>query len=220
MTARDLMDLRAKTLFTYDDRGRMALTNEPCAIARRPAFRLFLGRTNTGDVVRFGADVSESLARHSADIISAEPAGDEMRVSDALLARLRAALERERAVVAVEAGPAYRFPPASRGQDSAVRLTEANRALARETFPWLERESADWRPCFAVVRDGAAVSVCFSARIGPEVAEAGIETLPAFRGRGYATAVVAPWGDAIRASGRIPLYSTSWDNIASQGVVD
>ncbi|HZS91689.1 MAG TPA: GNAT family N-acetyltransferase, partial [Chloroflexota bacterium] len=31
-------------------------------------------------------------------------------------------------------------------------------------------------------------------------------------------AVVAGWARAIRASGRIPLYSTSWDNHASQAV--
>ncbi len=47
---------------------------------------------------------------------------------------------------------------------------------------------------------------------------AGIETLEAYRGRGYATAVVAGWAYAIRATDRIPLYSTSWDNLASQAV--
>ncbi len=70
----------------------------------------------------------------------------------------------------------------------------------------------------AVVRDGAAVSVCFSSRVGPQATEAEVDTLPDFRGRGYAAAVTAAWGLAVRAAGSIPLYTTSWENLASQGV--
>jgi predicted GNAT family acetyltransferase len=70
----------------------------------------------------------------------------------------------------------------------------------------------------AVVADDAAVSLCFSARLTERAAEAGVETLEGYRGRGYAPAVVLAWAQAIRASGRVPLYSTSWDNRASQAV--
>ena len=46
----------------------------------------------------------------------------------------------------------------------------------------------------------------------------GSHTLPAFRGRGFAAAVTAAMAASIRGAGRIPRYSTEWDNLASQAV--
>ena len=62
------------------------------------------------------------------------------------------------------------------------------------------------------------MSFCCSVRISPQADEAGVETLEDYRGRGYATNVVAGWAIAVRELGRIPLYSTSWDNVVSQSV--
>jgi RimJ/RimL family protein N-acetyltransferase len=45
-----------------------------------------------------------------------------------------------------------------------------------------------------------------------------VETLPDFRGQGYAKDVAAEWANRVRAVGGIPLYSTSWENKASQAV--
>jgi predicted GNAT family acetyltransferase len=48
--------------------------------------------------------------------------------------------------------------------------------------------------------------------------EAELETAAAYHGRGHAVRVAAAWAMAIRASGRTPLYSTSWTNTASLAV--
>jgi hypothetical protein len=204
------MRLYADTCFTHDARGRMLLTNEPRAAERRPAPRLFLGRTPAGHVIRFGATLPEAVARQVEVIINRLPPAD--------LAAVREALERHAPVTDEGGGPVFQFPAVIAPPGDAVQLTGANVAVARDTYPWLPDELADWGPCFAVVRDGAAVSVCFSARVGPAAAAAGVDTLPAFRGRGYAAAVTAAWGAAVRATGRLPLYSTAWENLASRGV--
>jgi predicted GNAT family acetyltransferase len=60
--------------------------------------------------------------------------------------------------------------------------------------------------------------VAFSARWGSQAAEAGVDTAESFRGQGYAPRVVAAWAEAVLALGRLPLYSTSWDNDASRAV--
>ena len=97
-----------------------------------------------------------------------------------------------------------------------IPVTPENEDLAR---PILLADELPWRlPCLALVVDGRLASLCFSSRNTPVAAEAGVNTLEEFRGRGYAPAVVAVWARAVRAEGCTPLYSTSWDNLASRSV--
>jgi hypothetical protein len=218
MNDRELMAIRADTDFTYDGRGRLLLTNEPYEAARQPAPRLFLGRTSAGQVVRVGSGLSDGVARRLESVVAAlTPTGD-LRLPAATLTALREVLEEDAPVTSEGGGPVYRFPASIAAPGDVVRVTVANRELVRETYPWLRDEIDDWQPCFAVVRDGAAVAVCFSSRSGARAAEAGVDTLADFRGHGFATAATRAWGAAIRTSGRVPLYSTGWGNAASQGV--
>jgi len=213
-----LMQLHLDILFTYDDRGRMLQSNEPHPPSRRPAPRLYRGRALERSWVRFGATLPNAVVRRLQAIIDREPPSGDLAAPPSALPALRAVLTEHAPIEAETAGPVYRFPDPIQGTSEAIQLTSENVASATETFPWLTRELADWWPCFAIVRDGAVVSVCFSSRIGTMAVDAGLETLPAFRGRGYAVAVTAAWGAAVRASGRVPLYSTGWDNHASRAV--
>jgi hypothetical protein len=213
--ADELMRLRAAALYTYDPRGRMLLSNEPREDGRRPAERLWLGWTADGYVLRLRADVPGMVAVGLDEIVARASVPDLPTARPAVLNALREALA---PVTGEGGGPAYRFPAALVPPSDVVRLTADNRDLARDTFPWLPDEVGDWQPCYAVVRDGAAVSICFSSRVTPEAHEAGLETLPAFRGRGFAAAATLAWGAAVQALGRTPFYSTGWDNLASQAV--
>ncbi|MEZ4720114.1 MAG: GNAT family N-acetyltransferase, partial [Caldilineaceae bacterium] len=93
------------------------------------------------------------------------------------------------------------------------------RLLAQHFSGWIPGEIAAGRsPLLARLVDGVPVSICFCARRSDVAAEAGLETAPSFRGRGYAARVTAAWAAEVRAGGRIPLYSTAWDNQASRSV--
>jgi predicted GNAT family acetyltransferase len=115
-------------------------------------------------------------------------------------------------------GPAYRFTQYPEPSRPLLAITETNAEMLQGGFEELVAELPDWQPFLALVEDGRAVSVCRSVRITPEAHEAGVETLPEFRGNGYAKEVVAGWACLVHAMGAIPLYSTSWENTASQAV--
>ncbi|MYF91323.1 MAG: GNAT family N-acetyltransferase [Gemmatimonadetes bacterium] len=74
------------------------------------------------------------------------------------------------------------------------------------------------RPYLAVIEDSQAVSIYQSVRLSWRAHEAGVDTLEAYRQRGYAVSTVAAWALAVRALDLVPLYSTSWENVASQRV--
>jgi hypothetical protein len=209
----ELMRLRVETLFACDARGRMLRANDPDGT---PAPRLFIARTLHSIIYRLHHSVPDALAHQLSVIIEAEPRTSDLRAPLAGAQALREALAGHAPLTGEGGGPAYRFSDEPVQPPDVVSVTPDDTHLVRDTFPWVTEPG--WQPCFGVVRDGAAVSVCFSARSSARVAEAGVNTLPGFRGRGYAAAVTSAWAATMHAQGIIPLYSTSWDNLASQSV--
>jgi len=213
-----LLQLQVDALYTHDPSGRILDVNEPGG-DRAPRF--FLGRTREGAIWRCRDDVAEETVQELERLASEEPIRDNLRAEPRNLDAFLAALRVDQEIVSGWSGPAYRFPDELPLQATVTRLTRSNVHLLR-LMSWdldeTVREFEKYEPFMAVIEDGAAVSLCHGARLTDQAAEAGVETLEAYRGRGYATAVVAGWAYAIRATDRIPLYSTSWDNLASQAV--
>jgi hypothetical protein len=223
--ARELMELHLDALFTHDAAGRILRVREH---EGAPAPRFVLGRVAEGVVRRYRHDVSDALcdALHAASEAPSPPAdapGDPGQAAVAELARYAAILGEVAPVEHTEAGPAFSFPrtlPAPYdGRDPAVvRVTEAKADLLHALLPAWVPDVRRSPPLLALVVDDRAVAVCASVRITARAHEAGVETAPAFRGRGYAPRVVAAWARVVRALGAEPLYSTSWSNAASRAV--
>jgi RimJ/RimL family protein N-acetyltransferase len=217
----DLMRIHVSALYRHDDRNRLLAVNEPGPPwpDDPPPPRLYVGRTRHGLVWRFRHDLPDSLIAELEPMLATEPVAADLSRPPQCLAALQSTLARHGPLMGVWSGPAWHFPhviPAS--EREVIPITEANDNLVRPVFPGLA-DDVPWRqPCLAIVEDGRLASLCYSARNSAVAAEAGVDTLEEFRGQGYAPAVAAAWASAVRQEGRIPLYSTSWGNLASRSV--
>jgi hypothetical protein len=201
--------LQLATLYESDAGGRLTTTREP---ARRPAPRFVLVRSASARAWGIRAGLPDTLAEELAALARDEPP---LRDPHALPKHV----DRYRALGTTEwFGPAFEFP-ATVASSSDIALVEDERALNVNFRDWAPGEiAAGCAPVMAIVVDGDPVSICFCARRSDVAAEAGVDTAPAYRGRGYAGRVTAAWALAMRASGRVPLYSTSWVNAESLAV--
>jgi RimJ/RimL family protein N-acetyltransferase len=215
-------DLHLKTLFVLNDEGRITSTREP-GLSPGPLFSLV--RSSIGCAWAVRADVPDDVARELDGVARQEPAPSNLRDAPVHADRYASLLadpirpgQPGASKVHQSAGPAFRFPDTLTQSDDLV-VVEDERLLQHNFRAWVAGEiAAGSSPVIAVVRDGHPVSICFSARRSDVAAEAGVETAEAFRGHGFGPRVTAAWALAIRASGRIPLYSTSWTNSASLAV--
>lgn len=198
-----------RTRYVFDEDGRIVSTRPPSP-SRGPAFMLVRGPVACTwaihrDVETEAADELESLA------------GEEPAISDLRTPPVHA--ERYVSLVGGElvSGPAFTFPE-TLPPPGETETVDDLRQLEYHFTGWTADEIPDASPIVAVMQDGHAISVCFCARRADFAAEAGLETAPAFRGRGLGPRVASAWALAMRASGRTPLYSTSWSNEASLAV--
>jgi hypothetical protein len=205
----------AVVLFDMDANERMTGLNEPDPESDAP--RVFVARGRRSMLIRFRADVPADIVSRLGMLAQELPPWDGRRPEPGAFEPLRQAVREWTGVVEESHGPAFRFGVAKRPTTPGdVVLIEETRGHLLDThFPYT-RSVLDWRsPVVGVVRDGAVVSACYSARRRPTACEAGVDTVEAYRGAGLAVAVVAAWAEAVEAAGMRPLYSTSWNNAAS-----
>lgn len=216
LTDLELINIHVRALFSHDTESRLLFVNEPDNTVP-PAPRLFLGRTRTGNIWRFRADLPDKLCKELDALCADEPpVNAEFNESPRHLETFVRLLESDAPVQDVENGLAYRFIKYEMPSSRLMTVTEDNPETLQGGFEKLIEELPAWQPFVALVKENRAVSVCRSVRITSEAHEAGVETLPEFRGNGYAKDVVSEWARLVRKIGAIPLYSTSWENKASQ----
>jgi len=214
----ELLNIQAEALFTHDARGRIVAVNEPGG-DRAPLF--FLARSPDGHIWRCRDDVPDKTARTLERLVREDPVDDHPRAEPRALDTYLTLLNTSRATATIWSGPAYSFPKRLEVPSDVTRITAANLTLLTAMVSHLDDVTSRLEtrePVCAVIEDGLAVSLCYSSRLTDRAAEAGVETVEGRRGRGYASMVVAAWARAVREGGRVPLYSTSWDNAAAQAV--
>lgn len=119
-------------------------------------------------------------------------------------------------LTSMRAGQLHRFPDLLAFEGTAISMIESNADLLRGGLDeWLP-DVTFGLPMIAMIADGRAVSICTSVIASKTVHEAGVETLPDYRRRGFGVKAVAGWARTVQASGATPFYATTFDNVASQ----
>jgi RimJ/RimL family protein N-acetyltransferase len=217
LTDLDWMALQVRALYVHDAEGRLEsqnLAHDPGS----PAPYFFFGRTRHGNLWRFRNTLPRTLVIELARLAAAEPTVGDLESDPERLAVMLEKLREHAPVEAVWRGPAFRFSELPASSEGVVALSDDNADLIAGAFPDLYRSLRERLPCCAVVEDGRAVSVCYCATRPDLAVEAGVDTLPAHRRRGFAVRATAGWAREVIRRGLVPLYSCAADNRASQGV--
>ncbi len=217
-TAAALMELHVRAMFTHDGNMRIRAINEPWP-GEELAPRFFMGRTIDGSsICRFRHDVPERIAGQLRALVEDEPiVTEEVQTRPKHFAAYMNLLRAEH----YTSGPCYRILDQTPQAKPTVRINPENiREYSLTGFEWLPTETDYDQPCVGLIHENRVVSVCRSVRITERAHEAGLETLEEFRGRGYATAVVAGWAKEVQKMGALALYSTLWENRSSRRVAN
>ena len=212
----ELMKIQVEALFTQDENGCLRHINEPWG-DMEPAPRFFFGYTNEGSIWKFRYDLPDNVVAQLKEVAAEPPPMNSQKIPKNHR-QFEDILQSHAPIERIWVGPAYRFPEHIVPPTGAIRLSPENVELLKGDFTKMTSELSSSQPCLAIVEDSQVVSICRSVRASACTHEAGVETLAGYRRRGYAMSVIAAWALAVRALNLIPLYSTSWDNVASQGV--
>jgi GNAT superfamily N-acetyltransferase len=189
-----------ETKFRTDDRGKL----------KGDAPHLYILRTPELVICRCHADLADEIAT-TVEELSVRPREWAREYADYL-----GALSSVGPLTSMRVGQLYRFPDMLALKGTCISIVEGNTDLLRGGLDeWLPDVAVNL-PMIAMVADGRAVSICTSVIASKAVHEAGVETLPDYRRRGLGVQAVAGWARTVQASGAVPFYATTFDNVASQ----
>jgi len=221
-SSEELIQIHADTLFLSDATGRLRFNADPGypEAELEPAPRFWLGRTQRGATWRLRVDLPADLALTLDGIAQTIAPASDPRILPAQANAIREALQTHAPITGEWAGPAYWVPDPPSVPPAAVVITPDTADLLAPHFPWKQTPRAlrAAGPLVATIVGGRAVAICYCARLTAVAAEAGVATTESARGHGYGQAAVAGWAIALQRQGILPMYSTSWDNHASQGI--
>ena len=204
-------EVELQTGFVLDGRGRIVSTREPQA-THGPLFTIIRSSTENAWAIR--DDVPEELAQQIGVLARREPPACDLRAAPVYATEYLSLTGGQPGF----AGPAFVFPETLSAVAGVVPVQD-ERWLQRNFRGWQLGEISEGRaPVLAVIEGGLPVSICFCARRSATAAAAGLETTAMFRGRGLGPRVTAAWAVAVRAGGRVPLYSAAWANEPSLAV--
>lgn len=216
MTPGELLDLQVAALWRFDITGRMVAANTP---QFEPAPRFFVGRCEEATIALVRADVPPAVAADLLELATSESLQARPAEPPRFAGDYEEALGNHGPVERIHFGPAFWLPPeVELPASEARRLDAGDKGILAIHFPDMLGDLDAGLPIFGVERDGAVVAYCFCARLSDRVSEAGVKVAEAYRGQGLAQACTAGWAAAMREMGRIPFYSTTWENDASRGV--
>ena len=209
------MEMHIQALFTHDAWSCILAIN---SWQGGTAPRFFLGRTEQGTIWRFRNDLPEQLCDKLTVLCQRESVTISERPKyETEYIRL---LAENAPIKQIWLGPAYWFANGAAIVEETVLINEQNAHLLQGGFDdWLP-DIPHQQPIVAMLVGGRAVALCASVRISKFAHEAGVETVPSQRRKGYAVKVVSGWANAVAKLGVQPLYSTSIENLASQNVTN
>ena len=179
-----------------------------------------MGRTREGNCWRFRHDLPNDVIELLQQLSHSEPNHSEFAGHPQNYAAIRAVLENHAPIQKEYRGPAYWIPAGKQRATSAVLISTTNAQLLETNFAWALPLTRDiqYGPIAVSPAEGVAVSICFCSRIPGQAMEAGVETMEPFQGKSHATDAVTRWAEEVRRIGCLPLYGTSWGNLASQRI--
>jgi RimJ/RimL family protein N-acetyltransferase len=217
-TVLELADLHLGALYLCDRVGFITASRDPAATAPQ----CHLVRTQDGNRWLLRASLNSARRERLGSILAAQSplaACADARVCPPDLEGIRAAVAEPGRMVEEYRGPAFVFPDELPSANRAEVLADRRAAPTAGPFAWL-RDAGGVAAPIAIVRAAKdeVVAVCYSARSTSSAAEAGVETAERHQGRGYGSLAVLAWAAAVRREGRVPLYSTAWENTGSRAL--